>query len=75
MLNAADGITLTVMKVRPIIPYPTGRSFPGHAFPGTACQATIGVSLRDVLATISQQPLAKNLGVEDEHDEEPLDQE
>jgi len=27
-------------------------------FPGTACQATIGGSLRDLLAAISQQPLA-----------------
>jgi hypothetical protein len=28
-------------------------SFPRHAFPGTACQATIAVSLRDALATES----------------------
>jgi hypothetical protein len=31
------------------------------AFPGTSCQATIGVSLRDALAAISQQHLAKPL--------------
>ena len=35
-------------EVRPIIPYPTGRFLFRHAFPGTACQATIGMSLRDV---------------------------
>jgi len=55
VLNAADRITLTVMKEL-----------------ASACRE---MSLRDVLATISQQPLAKNLGVEDEHDEESLDQE
>ena len=33
------------------VPYGTG--FRGGAFPGTSCQATIGVSLRDVLAAIS----------------------
>jgi hypothetical protein len=36
-------------------------AFPGLAFPGTACQATIGVSLRDALATISQQPLVRRI--------------
>src|SRR5262249_54013563 len=36
------------IRRRPIIPYPTGRFLFRHAFPGTACQATIGMSLRDV---------------------------
>jgi hypothetical protein len=35
--------------LRPIIPYPTGRFFL-RTSPGTSCQATIGVSLRDALA-------------------------
>src|SRR5580704_3761517 len=30
-------------SLRPIIPYPTGRFFRGTLFPGTSCQATIGV--------------------------------
>jgi hypothetical protein len=29
--------------LRPIIPYPTGRYFPGTLSPSTSCQATIGV--------------------------------
>ena len=39
--------------MRPIIPYPTGRLLWGAAFPGTSCQATIVLSLRDTLADIS----------------------
>ena len=32
-----------------IRPYPTGRLFWGGAVPGTSCQATIALSLRDIL--------------------------
>ena len=38
--------------LRPIRPYPTGRFFRGDAFPGTSCQATIGMSLRDRLQSV-----------------------
>jgi hypothetical protein len=31
------------------------------AFPGTSCQATIELSLRDALADISQQALASSI--------------
>jgi hypothetical protein len=37
--------------------------FPRHGFPGTTCQAPIGVSLRDALAAISRQ-LFKNRRLE-----------
>src|ERR1700729_1234857 len=30
-------------SLRPIIPYPTGRFLSRDAFPGTSCQATIGI--------------------------------
>jgi hypothetical protein len=48
---------------------PLGLAAPDHtygtvlskdAFPGTSCQATIGVSLRDALATASRRELASN---------------
>jgi hypothetical protein len=35
------------LGLRPIIPCPAGRSYWGGAVPGTSCQATIGLSLRD----------------------------
>ena len=34
-------------QLRQIVPYPTGRFFLRDAFPGTSCQATISLSLRD----------------------------
>ena len=37
---------IPVDQLRPITPYPTGRSF-GGSFPGTSCQATIMLSLWD----------------------------
>src|SRR5208283_2562298 len=37
---------------------PYGTVLSKDAFPGTSCQATIAVSLRDARAAISQQPLA-----------------
>ena len=47
-------------RVRPIIPCPTGRFLFRHAFPGTACQATIGISHGTWLAAISQQTLSRS---------------
>ena len=38
---------IIVGQLRPIIPHPTGRCFGGTLFPGTSCQATIMLSLRD----------------------------
>ena len=56
-------------KLRPIIPYPYGTVLSRDAFPGTLCQATLNMSLRDrlqsvlslreALPDISQQHLAK----------------
>jgi hypothetical protein len=46
------------LKISPIILYPTGRFFL-RTSPGTSCQATIGVSLRDALADALQRHLAR----------------
>ncbi len=43
---------------RPIIPYPTGRSFGGR-YPGTSCQATIVLSLRDEKYILRAEALIK----------------
>src|SRR5580704_9112960 len=48
-----------VDKLRPIIPYPTGRISWGGAFRGTSCQATIGCPSGTRRQTFPQQHLAK----------------
>jgi hypothetical protein len=48
-------------SLRPIIPYPTGRFFRG-TFPGTSCQATIVLSLRDTALSAEMSKLQGKAG-------------
>ena len=57
--NFVTPIIESVRTPAPITPYPAGRLFWGGPIPGTSCQATIGVVLRDTLADISQKHPAK----------------